>query len=216
MRTATPKTDARTHAIAAGALAAALALSLAACTEDEPQVHEAPEGVETIAEADQPPAQQEPRREPQTTGAPPEQAHAPIEQPWTKPDAWTESDNVPAMRLATLVIDDESGPVEVAISRFAGDVGGMLANVNRWRGQVGLTPATEADLPDMIEEFSSPGFEGALLHIEGESQHMLVASLYETAADRTWFVRVVAEPEVAARVKDEVFDFARSFSASGG
>lgn len=193
------------------------ALILAGCAEDEAQVHEAPEGVETIAEADR--AAPDPRPErPTTTGAPPEQAEAaaPSEQPWTTPESWSESPDVPSMRLATLVIDDESGPVEVAISRFAGDVGGMLANVNRWRGQVGLPPVGQAELDGLLERFESPGFEGALLHIEGERQHMLVASIYETAADRTWFVRVLEEPEIAERVKDEVFEFARSFSNRGG
>ncbi len=186
------------------------------CGEDEARLHEAPEGVETIAEAERPEAGQRETREP-TTGAPPERGGTPAtERPWSVPDSWTESADVPSMRLATLVIDDESGPVEVAISRFAGDVGGMLANVNRWRGQVGLAPVTEADLDGLMERFESPGFDGALLHIEGEQQHMLVASLYETAADRTWFVRVVAEPEVADRLKDEVFEFARSFSNRGG
>lgn len=197
--------------------AGAAVLLLGACAEDEAQVHEAPEGVETIAEADRPAPDPRPERPP-TTGAPPERAEAaaPAEQPWTMPESWSESPDVPAMRLATLVIDDEDGPVEVAISRFAGDVGGMLANVNRWRGQVGLPPVGRADLDGLLERFESPGFEGALLHIEGERQHMLVASLYETAADRTWFVRVLEEPDVAARVKDEVFEFAKSFSASGG
>ncbi len=209
----------RSMGLRAGAvcgLGVAGVLLASGCGEDEAQVHEVPEGVETIAEAERPQTEQRETREP-TTGAPPEGVGAAAtEQPWSVPDSWSESADVPSMRLATLVIEDESGPVEVAISRFAGDVGGMLANVNRWRGQIGLGPVTEAELVGLIEPFQTPGFDGAFLHIEGERQHMLVGSLYETGADRTWFVRVLTEPEVASRLKDEVFAFARSFSADGG
>src|SRR5208283_3168699 len=35
------------------------------------------------------------------------------------------------------------GGAEVAITAFPGDVGGVLANVNRWRGQAGLAPVDE-------------------------------------------------------------------------
>ncbi len=45
---------------------------------------------------------------------------------------------------------------------------------------------------------------------------MLVASLYETAADRTWLGRALENPDVTARVKDEAPEFAESFATSGG
>lgn len=115
------------------------------------------------------------------------------------------------MRLATYVVQGPEGPVEIAISRFPGDVGGMLANVNRWRGQVGLPPTTEAELDGMIERFQSPGFEGALLHIKGAEQHIVVASLYEASGDRTWTVRMSGTESIATSVREELFEFARSF-----
>lgn len=118
------------------------------------------------------------------------------------------------MRLATYQMQGPSGPVEVAISRFPGDVGGMLANVNRWRGQVGLPPATDADLAGMIEPFESPGFNGSLLHIQGAEQHIVVASIFEPGANQTWTVRVSGTPEVAAAVKADIFAFARTFGTS--
>lgn len=131
--------------------------------------------------------------------------------PWQLPAGWSESPARPPMRHATLMIDDPEGAIEVAITRFPGDVGGMLANVNRWRGQVGLGPVTEADLPDLLERFSIPGFEGAVIHLRGTRGEMLVASIHETAADRTWFVRVIDAPETIARIKPQVEDFARTF-----
>jgi hypothetical protein len=133
------------------------------------------------------------------------------EWPWRVPESWQFVAEERPMRLATYVVQGPEGPVEIAISRFPGDVGGMLANVNRWRGQVGLPPTTEAELDGMIERFQSPGFEGALLHIKGAEQHIVVASLYEASGDRTWTVRMSGTESIATSVREELFEFARSF-----
>lgn len=131
--------------------------------------------------------------------------------PWRAPESWQLLPEPRPMRLATYQAQGPDGSVEIAISRFPGDVGGMLANVNRWRGQVGLPPTTQGELAGMIESFQSSGFEGSLLHIKGTEQHIVVASLYETDADRTWTVRVSGSEAVATALKDDVFKFARTF-----
>jgi len=147
----------------------------------------------------------------EASDSPAEQSVISGDSPWIVPDGWRESADRPPMRHATYHFDDDDGEIEVAITRFPGDVGGMLANVNRWRGQVGLGPVTEADLPAMLDEFTNPGYVGHTIHLEGDRSDMLVASIYERNVDRTWFVRVIASPEVAQRVKDEVFAFAHTF-----
>ena len=116
------------------------------------------------------------------------------------------------MRLATYEMQGPAGPVEIAISQFPGDVGGMLANINRWRGQVGLAPVTEPEIAGLIEStFENPGFKGTLFHIKGAEQHIVVASMREASPDRTWTVRATVPPDVAAAIKPEVFEFARTF-----
>ena len=71
---------------------------------------------------------------------------------WQLPDGWTESADARPMRLATFIAPPpadaaangggEGGgvaePLEVALSAFPDDVGGPLANLNRWRAQLGL------------------------------------------------------------------------------
>lgn len=65
---------------------------------------------------------------------------------WSSPEGWTERGGN-AMRLATLVSPGDP-PLEIAVSSlpYQGDdrTGYLLANVNRWRGQMGLPPM-EAD-----------------------------------------------------------------------
>ena len=134
--------------------------------------------------------------------------------PWTVPQAWAFDPEPRQMRLATYMAPDPAGPVEVAVSRFPGRVGGELSNMNRWRGQMGLDPLDEAGLEAAVERFTTPGFDGYLARIDSPTGVMLAAGVHEQAIEATWFVRVrVPDAEVADRVEAEVFEFARSIAA---
>jgi hypothetical protein len=117
------------------------------------------------------------------------------------------------MRLATYIAPDPGGPVEVAVTRFGGRVGGALANINRWRGQMGLGPIGEDELDESVSRFSAAGFDGYEIRIESPRGIMLAAGVYEEAIDQMWFVRTtVPAAEVADRLEDDVFHMARSIA----
>ena len=116
------------------------------------------------------------------------------------------------MRLATFEIPDEAGPIEVAVTQFPGRVGGELANINRWRGQMGLPAAAEAELEDLVDRFEAPGYAAYIARIAGAEAHMLAVGVYEAAADRTWFVRATAPAGAIDRVEPEMTAFARSIA----
>jgi hypothetical protein len=182
----------------------ALALVLGACGEREIEEHVVPKGVESIPPASAP--------GPVSEGAGGEAT----EGPWALPEGWRLVPGERPMRLATFEAPDESGPVEVALTRFPGDVGGVLANINRWRGQMGLGPVTEGELEALIDRFEAPGFSGYAVRIEGAEAHMLAVGVYEAAEDRTWFVRATLGPDAAGRLKSQVLEFARSLAGLGG
>ena len=62
---------------------------------------------------------------------------------WSAPAHWKPKSGS-AMRKGSYTITGEGGEADLAISAFPGDVGGELANLNRWRGQVQLPPVSEA------------------------------------------------------------------------
>lgn len=66
---------------------------------------------------------------------------------WTAPAHW-QSRPASAMRKATFIIpgDSEGQQAELAVTAFPGNVGGNLANINRWRQQLQLSPITDAEL----------------------------------------------------------------------
>lgn len=68
---------------------------------------------------------------------------------WDTPDPWQRGSSSSSFRYATLMA--ANGQLEIAVSRLGGTAGGLLQNINRWRRQIGLGPASEADLPGMVE-----------------------------------------------------------------
>src|SRR5688500_16131105 len=121
------------------------------------------EEVSTVAVAQAEPARAEAAPapalpSPATSPSSPSTAAAPSEPggPWKVPAGWRQDARQRPMRFATFLIGEGDAAVEVAVSQFPGDVGGLLANVNRWRGQVGLAPVTEAELPSIVQPFENP------------------------------------------------------------
>ncbi|ATC62864.1 hypothetical protein CMV30_02180 [Nibricoccus aquaticus] len=61
---------------------------------------------------------------------------------WSAPSSWTEKPLGPIRKGSFAV-----GDADLAITAFPGEVGGLLANLNRWRGELQLEFLTPADLP---------------------------------------------------------------------
>lgn len=75
---------------------------------------------------------------------------------WQAPAGWVLDPGASSMRFATFRINHPDGSKgEIAVTHFPGDVGGDLANVNRWRGQIGLGPMDEAALAPAIRELTA-------------------------------------------------------------
>jgi len=77
-----------------------------------------------------------------------DQGDRPME--WKLPEGWQQVADAKANNpghYATLRIESKDKPsLEMTVTKFPGTVGGLLANVNRWRGQVGLSPIEENEL----------------------------------------------------------------------
>ncbi len=83
---------------------------------------------------------------------------------WTAPAGW--KDQGPrTMRLATFVPEGAPGS-EVYVSQFSGSVGGVRSNVDRWRGEMGLPPVTDAEL-EGLPRLRALDVEGVLVVAEG-------------------------------------------------
>lgn len=74
---------------------------------------------------------------------------------WQLPDGWTSS-NGSSARYATIAVTGTDGSKgEIAVTHFPGDVGGDLANVNRWRAQIGLPAIEQGDLTSGLSQVAA-------------------------------------------------------------
>jgi hypothetical protein len=70
---------------------------------------------------------------------------------WTAPEGWREEKGT-GLRHATFRLGTREQPLELSVTSFEGEAGSVLANVNRWRGQVGLSPVDRAELGKIATE----------------------------------------------------------------
>ncbi len=117
---------------------------------------------------------------------------------WTLPKGWTES-GADGMRYATL---KPGSGVDVSVVVLPGPAGGELANVNRWRGQLGLGALDEASLASARKAVQSQAGTISLYDFTsgGAKKSRLVAGL-TVLGGSTWFVKMVGDagPVGAAR-----------------
>lgn len=92
---------------------------------------------------------------------------------WTLPAGWTEEKGR-GERSATLRFGDEP-KFELTVSRLGGDGGGTLANVNRWRGQMGQGPVAEADLGKATKTLKAGETSITLVDLEGPKRPSMPA-----------------------------------------
>ncbi|BDU75491.1 hypothetical protein [Mesoterricola sediminis] len=129
---------------------------------------------------------------------------------WALPKGWTETGGG-GMRFATL---NPPGPgkIEVSVVNLPGMAGGELANVNRWRGQIGLEPLDEKALAGARRTVKSKA--GAIAVFDFTSQgasptRMIVGSL-TTADGNTWFLKLVGDAPAAEKARPDFMRYLES------
>jgi hypothetical protein len=94
------------------------------------------------------------------------------------------------------------GSVDVSVTVLAGDAGGELANVNRWRNQIGLPPIDEATLARARKPVASKLGPVSLYDFTSDAApRRRVVAGWTQVAGNTWFVKMSGDegPVGAAR-----------------
>lgn len=120
---------------------------------------------------------------------------------WTAPAHWKAKPGS-AMRKGSYAISGEGGEADLAITAFPGDVGGELANLNRWRGQIQLPAVTLAELEATRQRLERNNLQMSVVDIVGTgatAQRILGASIPYGGA--TWFVKLMGPDSLVAKEK---------------
>lgn len=127
---------------------------------------------------------------------------------WTAPSDWRQKPPSPMRKGSYTVPGDGGAEADLSVTAFPGDVGGELANVNRWRGQLQLPPITDADLPGTLQRIEHNGLRFAVVDIPGSAepaQRILGASV--PFGDATWFFKLTGPSAVVEKARPAFLSF---------
>lgn len=85
---------------------------------------------------------------------------------WTIPRGWRHEPGK-GFRYATFLIGPKEKAFELIVSSLEGQGGSVLANVNRWRGQIGLRPIGEPALAKVSRPLKVDGGPATLVDMQG-------------------------------------------------
>lgn len=212
----TPASSSSNHCLRSRRAALALALLLAGCGKTDPASYRIPKE----KDAELPASMTRPAATAPTPAAAPGGPLAGTAVPpaggpglaWTAPAAW-QPKPVGAMRKGSFTIPGDAGATaDLSITTFPGAVGGELANINRWRGQVSLPPIAENDLAAAATRFTANGLPFTVVDLAGADpanpQRILGGMMpYQ---DAMWFFKLTGPDALVAQAKPAFLDFLKT------
>jgi hypothetical protein len=146
-------------------------------------------------------------------------ARRPVAVPrYTAPMGWTPVPDPGPFRQVAFQIREGDKVTEVSITSLAGPARGLLANVNRWRGQLGLQPVTQEGL-DKTERHIRVGGESVpyvdLVSPGGEAAQQRILAAGVDQGDQTWYFTMKGPDKVVRRHQAEFEAFVKSVQFGG-
>jgi hypothetical protein len=117
-----------------------------------------------------------------------------------------------SMRKATWIVAGPNGSkAEIAVTVFPGSVGGLTANVNRWRGQIGLPPASPDEIAASAKSTKVGGIDSQRFVMTATDGKKSVDAVMTSKDGATWFFKMNGE---TAAVEANATSFVAFLSAS--
>ncbi|MDB6149914.1 MAG: hypothetical protein JWQ44_1362 [Chthoniobacter sp.] len=113
------------------------------------------------------------------------------------------------MQVAKFTVPERDGAkAEVSVSVFPSDSGGTLANVNRWRQQLGQPAVDEAGLAALVSPLDPNRPDALLVSLNHEPRAMLGAIV--PRASQWWFYKLVGDAPAVSAEREAFIAFAKT------
>lgn len=122
------------------------------------------------------------------------------------PEGWIEQDPG-AMRKGSWKVSVSGASAELAVTAFPGDVGGRMANINRWRGQLGLEPATP-DFYDAIQIARVGDTQGELVSMQSTDGARATLAIIANKGGTSWFLKLSGDTAAVEAARTALVKFA--------
>ena len=133
-------------------------------------------------------------------------ADAPASSGGPLPAGWKELP--PSQFLLAKYVIQGSGDAkaEVNVSMLAGEGGGAMANISRWRGQLGLSPLSEEDASKQVSTLDMADGKATLVDMTGTDsktgKKARLIGVIAPQAGNTWFYKLMGDEQIVEQQKD--------------
>jgi hypothetical protein len=133
---------------------------------------------------------------------------------WKVPSGWTEVARSTFLVAKFQVTGDGAAKADINVSMSSGDGGGMLPNVNRWRGQLSLPAWDVTGLERNVESVPIAGASATLVDFSGagaeNSDAQRCVGIMVSRPGEAWFFKLMGSSGLVAREKQALIEFVRS------
>jgi len=111
-------------------------------------------------------------------------------------------------------VGNDDAKAQVNVAELKGDGGGLLANANRWRDQIGLPPLDEDGLKPLVQSLDVTRGQTSLVDFTAKDSQTgtptrLIAAMVEQNG-QSWFYKLMGDPQVVAAQKSAFTQFIQS------
>jgi hypothetical protein len=132
---------------------------------------------------------------------------------WTVPAGWKEISGGQFLFAKFLIAGEGDAKAAVNVSSSAGDGGGLAANLNRWRAQLGQSPWSEAELQKNTQEIEVLGGKGTYVEMSGTDtstdKPATTLGVKVVRSGSTWYYKLMGEPKLVAAQKENFLAFVK-------
>ena len=129
---------------------------------------------------------------------------------WSAPASW-QTKSLGQMRRGSYAIKGEgSAESDLSIFVFPGAAGGVVENINRWRGQIGLSPIAAAALADETTPLrTDSGLEIIMVDLKGSGPDSILGAIL-TQPGQSWFFKLKGSTPLLQQQKAEFTAFLKT------
>lgn len=125
---------------------------------------------------------------------------------WSAPKNWIKKPSTQFRKGSYDIPLTDANTIDLSIISFPGQAGGLLNNINRWRGQAGLPPATTLEASGMTP-MKIAGVDGYWVElIDGNPQSGILGAVIPLTQE-TWFIKSLGDVTDLQSVKQDILQF---------
>jgi len=118
------------------------------------------------------------------------------------PKSWITSAPNPMRKGSWSITQADGSKVEIAVTVFPGDVGGDTANVNRWRGQIGLEKVSDEKIKSTQSSLTVGNLTGRVYHLLSADGKSSTSAVILPKNNATWFFKLTGDTSMVNAEKE--------------